>query len=256
MKWSDFTTATLDTVDRDTPVILNIAAIEQHGSHLPLDTDVRIGSFFLDRLDDETPNAQLILPPLVVGCSDHHLDFVGTLSIPHLVFHDYVIAILESVAKSGFRNFILFNSHGGNIGIGQVITEHFGANHPACQIVFATWWNLVRQELMEMSETSPLGTGHACELETSLMMANGLSASIPNLPEGEFFVKKFDWADSSMLYPGKAILFRTMQDISGGSGIVGTPQLATTAKGEKIMEKVVETLRQIIGDLKGTSGLD
>ena len=92
MKWADLTTGDLDALSRDTPVILNIAAIEQHGPHLPVDTDLRIGGFFLDQLDQEMPDAQLILPPVCVGCSDHHLDFTGTLSIPHQVFQDYVIA--------------------------------------------------------------------------------------------------------------------------------------------------------------------
>jgi creatinine amidohydrolase len=251
MKWANLTTGDLDALSRDTPVILNIAAIEQHGPHLPVDTDLRIGGFFLDQLDQEMPDAQLILPPVCVGCSDHHLDFTGTLSIPHQVFQDYVIAILESVAKSGFRNIILFNSHGGNIGIGQVITERFGADHPECQIVFATWWNLVREELLALSGTDKFGTGHACELETSLMMACRPQRNYSDLPGGESFVSKFSWADGSMLYPAKVTLYRSMKAISGGNGVVGKPQAGTIEKGQEILDLVVKTLSQIVKDLRG-----
>ena len=121
MYWEKMTSTAIECVERSTPVILNLAAIEQHGPHLPANTDVVIGAHFLSKLDQIDPKAQLILPTVKVGCSAHHLDFIGTLSVPHRVMMEYVSSILDSVCSAGFWNILLFNSHGGNQAIGQVI---------------------------------------------------------------------------------------------------------------------------------------
>lgn len=254
MKWQDLTTIAVDAFDRKTPVILNISAIEQHGPHLPVNTDATIGHFLLDRLDRIDPNAQLILPQVKVCCSAHHLDFPGTLSVPHSVLHDYVTGILNSVVHAGFRNLLIFNSHGGNQAIGQVIIESFGAANPDCNVAMMTWWALVRAELIKLSETGKFGTGHACELETSLMMAAGVLAPDADIPKGESHVDTFDWANGSMLYPPRGAFFRTMKEISGGSGTIGQPDAASVGKGNAIADLVVNALSQVVADLSCPQG--
>ena len=249
MKWASLTSAYIHATDKNTPVILNLAAIEQHGPHLPLETDARIGAMFLDELDNRNPEAQLILPAVVMCCSDHHMDFAGTITVPHTVVHDYVLAVLDSVARHGFKNIVLFNSHGGNQAIAQVILERFGAEHRQCRIVLATWWNLARPELAELSDSGRFGTGHACELETSLMLFADAVPDTTKIPAGESFKSGFEWADGSMLVGSKASMFRTMKDISGGNGVVGTPDCASLDKGKQIVELVADRMQQIIADL-------
>ena len=102
MYWEKMTSGAIDAVDRKVPIILNLAAIEQHGPHLPVDTDVVIGAHILSARDPLDPKAQLILPPVKVGCSAHHLDFDGTLRFPHRLMIDYVCSILDSVYGGGF----------------------------------------------------------------------------------------------------------------------------------------------------------
>lgn len=253
MKWDSLSTVQIDRLDRKIPVILNIAAIEQHGPHLPLSTDADIGAFFLDRLDAQDPNAQLILPQVKVGCSDHHLDYPGTLSASHTAFADYVEAILDSVVSAGFRNIIVLNSHGGNQGIGQVIIERFGSRHRHVRIVLATWWNIVREDLRVLSSSGQFGTGHACELETSIMLAAGQINLPLDIPEGEHYAPDFEWSDGSMLYPPSTSTYRTMRDISGGNGVVGSPATATKEKGEEIAKLVVARLSRIARDIAAAS---
>ncbi len=249
MNWEDLSTVAIDGIDRRTPVILNISAIEQHGPHLPVNTDAVIGRFLLDRLDQLAPTAQLILPQVKVCCSAHHMDFPGTLSVPHGVLLEYVTGILRSVVAAGFTNLLILNSHGGNQAIGQVIVESFGASHTDCTIAMVTWWSLVRSELCALSDTDTFGSGHACELETSLMMAAGALAPDADIPKGQYYVPRFAWADGSMLYPPRATLYRSMKDISGGSGTVGQPDAASIAKGHTIADLVVTGLSQVIADL-------
>ena len=97
MKWADLTSPELDQMDRNIPVIMNIGAIEQHGPHLPLETDSLIGRCLLDELDQSIPDGVLILPQVAVGCSAHHMDFAGSLTVGHETFAAYVCEILEAV---------------------------------------------------------------------------------------------------------------------------------------------------------------
>lgn len=250
MYWEKMTSAAINAVDRNVPVILNLAAIEQHGPHLPVDTDAVIGAHFLSALDQLDPQAQLILPSVKVGCSAHHLDFEGTLSVPHRVMMDYVCSIIGSVCGAGFRNILLFNSHGGNQAIGQVILEDFGATHPDCRIAMVTWWTLAQDALTHISKAGRFGTGHACEFETSLMMAAGAIAPNVDLPTGEFFVPSHSWADNSMLHKSGGALYRSIRHISGGSGVVGRPDVATAEQGHKITTAVVRRLETVVTDLR------
>ncbi|RVT83424.1 creatininase family protein [Rhodobacteraceae bacterium CCMM004] len=251
MKWEDLSTVEIDAVDRSVPVILNIAAIEQHGPHLPLNTDAVIGALFLNRLDAADPQAQLILPQVKVCCSDHHMDFPGTLSVRHVVLHDYVLGILGSAASAGFTKFLILNSHGGNQGIGQIVTERFGFENPTCDIALVTWWSLVRADLRDLSDSGAFGTGHACEFETSLIMFAQGDRAMPDIPPGEHHVRSHAWADGSMLHPPRGHLYRSMKAMSGGSGVVGQPDAATADKGARICDLVVAALAQVVADLRG-----
>ncbi|MBO6541381.1 MAG: creatininase family protein [Rhizobiaceae bacterium] len=250
MQWEKLTTREIEAVERSTPVVLNIAAIEQHGPHLPLDTDAAIGTHLLTALDRAAPDAQLILPQIKVGCSAHHADFAGTLCVPHSVLLDYVCGILESVRASGFRNLLLLNSHGGNEAIGRVIVEHFGARHSDCRIALVTWWTLAQAQLTAFTESGPFGTGHACEFETSLMMAADAIPEDTAIPAGTFHAPSFDWADGSMLKGRAGTLYRPMREISGGTGISGQPELGTRAKGERITEAVTIQLARVVADMR------
>jgi creatinine amidohydrolase len=154
------------------------------------------------------------------------------------------------VYGGGFRNILLFNSHGGNQGVGQVILEDFGAAHHDCRIAMVTWWTLAQDALAELSKTGRFGTGHACEFETSLMMAAGAIEPNVDVPSGEFFVPSHDWADSSMLHKSVGALYRSIRQISGGSGVIGQPDAATLEQGHKITAAVVRRLEKVLTDLR------
>jgi creatinine amidohydrolase len=246
MRWEKLTSPEIGALDRSIPVILNIAAIEQHGPHLPLDTDARIGAHFLNELDARMSGRVLILPPVVVCASAHHMSFAGTLTVRHETLLAYVGDILSAVAAHGFRNILLFNSHGGNQAIGQVILESFGSRHPDCRIGMLTWWRIATEELLKVQESTFGGVGHACEFETSLMLLIDEASVRRDLIPGRTHVMTYDWANSDLLRGGKGSLFRTMAEISGGSGVVGDPSLASAEKGRAITELVIDSLSEIV----------
>ena len=77
---------------------------------------------------------------MVIGCSDHHIGFCGTLSLSHSTFIAVVKDIIQSVIQHGFNKIISLNSHGGNQGVMQVIVEQLGFANPGASIVGAMWW--------------------------------------------------------------------------------------------------------------------
>lgn len=250
MRWETLTTNEVAALDRDIPIVLNVAAIEQHGPHLPLETDAVIGGHFLQALEAKLGDRVLILPQVKVCCSEHHMDFPGTLSVRHETFLAYVGDILESVARHGFRNIVLFNSHGGNQAIGQVLLETFGTKHRDCRIAFLTWWRLAAKELGAIRESSFAGINHACEFETSLMLLGAPKSVRTALVSGMSYVGTHDWANADMILPARGALFRSMHEMSGGTGVVGDPSLATREKGEQITAAVVEQLAHVVETIR------
>ena len=254
MRWERLTTREIQDLPRTIPVIVNVAAIEQHGPHLPLDTDAVIGGAFLDSLEARAGGEVLILPQVKVCCSEHHMDFPGTLSIGHRSFLDYVGAILQSVVRHGFRNLVIFNSHGGNRAVGQVLLEEFGASHRDCRIAMLTWWRLAGPEVSKLRESGFAGANHACELETSLMLhVDPAAVRRPDRLPAMSYVPTHDWANADMILPARGTMFRSMAEMSDGLGVVGDASLATAAKGEAIINVVSERLLAVVRDLTDAS---
>ena len=249
MIWEQLTSPEIDALDRNIPVILPVAAIEQHGKHLPLATDRLIVEYFCRKLHKDIPDKVLVLPAIAVGCSEHHLDFAGSLTLQHETFRRQAEDILGSVALFGFRNLILYNSHGGNLGISQVIVEHFGHRHPECRIILATWWKIAGEALIGLNETGAGGVGHAGEFETSLMMLIAPELVHLDRIEGKRNQQSFDWADGDMLRGPKASLYRSMKAMTP-NGVFGDVQKISAEKGQKIAEIAVDAIKKIVLDLQ------
>jgi creatinine amidohydrolase len=248
MNWDQLTSPELDALDRSIPVILPVAAIEQHGLHLPLATDRMIVEYFCHQLQEDIPEQVLILPVMSVGCSEHHMEFTGSLTLQHDTFLRQAEDILGSVTSHGFKNLIIYNSHGGNLGISQVILEHFGHRHPECRIVLATWWKITGDALFELNETGEGGVGHAGEFETSLMMLIAPELVHHDKIEGKKNQQSFEWANGDMIRGPKASLYRSMKAMTP-IGVFGDVRMISAEKGQKITGIAVGALKKIVLDL-------
>lgn len=253
MRWVDLTSPRLGGIARNTPVVLSIGAVEQHGPHLPVETDALIGRYFTERLDAALGENILILPQVSVCCSRHHMDFPGTLTVRHETLLAYVTDILESVVHHGFRNLILLNSHGGNLGIAQVILEQFGMDHPEVEIFTMAWWQVARDELAEIQESGFGGVGHACEFETSLLLLVAPDLVDRDKIADQQPVFTHHWAAADILNASKAMHHRTMAELTDGTGTFGSPSLASAEKGARIADVVTDALTGIIRDIANQS---
>jgi len=248
MIWDQLTSTQLAALDKNIPVMLNLAATEQHGAHLPVCTDRLIGEYFATSLDKEMNDTILILPCVSIGCSDHHMDFPGSLSLSHSTFSAVVKDIVTSVLHHGFSKIILLNSHGGNQGIMQVIIEQLGYANPDAHIVGVTWWNLVKEELRNITETGPGGTGHACEFETSLIQVIAPHLVNRSQVQKGANVPTFTWAEGDMLQAPKASYYRTMKSMTP-NGVFGNPVKSSAEKGIRIAGCVVQALKQLVKEI-------
>jgi len=114
--WQDLTTTDFGRVDPEATVaLLPVAATEQHGPHLPLSTDAVINDAIVRAALERVagPAALLVLPPQNVGLSPEHTSFAGTLSIRDATLLDAWTDLGRSVARTGVRKLIVFNTHGG-----------------------------------------------------------------------------------------------------------------------------------------------
>ncbi len=119
MTWSD-----VNDLSKDTPVVFPVAALEQHGRHMPLFTDSLLLGEVVRRAAERHGDRVVFAPLQWLGNSDHHLDFTGTLSAPPRVYLDLLGGLLENFLTHGFRRLLLLNGHGGNIvPIQQVVFE-------------------------------------------------------------------------------------------------------------------------------------
>ncbi|MCK0148257.1 creatininase family protein [Arenibacter sp. F26102] len=170
MIWDEFTCLEIAKVDKKTPVVLVMAANEQHGPHLPFATDRLIGEHFVISLNKSIPDKVLVLPHIAVGCSEHHIGFLGSLTRSHNTFINQVKDIVSSILKHGFTNTILLNNHGENQDVWQVLVEKLGSTYKNLNIVLATRWKFGGNDLTALNEIGPMNTVHAGEFEESLIM--------------------------------------------------------------------------------------
>ncbi|MFK5974509.1 MAG: creatininase family protein [Flavobacteriaceae bacterium] len=251
MIYDELTTLQIAQLDKKIPLILVLAATEQHGPHLPLATDRLIGEHFARTLHEQMPDKVLVLPVVGIGCSDHHMDFSGSLTLRHGTFMRQVEDIVSSVVKHGFKHIILLNSHGGNQGVGQVLVEKLGYRYSNIKITLVTWWKLGGASFTELNESGRNGTGHAGEFETSLLLLIAPHLVHVDKLEKGAHSDTFSWAKGDLLHAPKASMYRSIMETTS-NGVYGDPTYATKEKGESITALVTKGLQDIVTDLLGS----
>ncbi len=216
-------------------VLLPVAAIEQHGRHLPTLTDTQLATSLCltaaEKLGAETPS--LVLPAMWMGMSDHHLSFGGTISLTFNEFAGALTGIVRSVQQAGFTRLALVNAHGGNIDALSVLAVEF-ARQFQISVVSVTPWELAREEIGALLSTQP-GVMHACEAETAMMLH-----LCPDLVQLDQLA---DYEPIAPSKPPKGLKrFSDFAEVSGPTGALGDPRAATPELGERVFTLAADAL--------------
>lgn len=248
--WMDMTWQ--DVAGADTGrwiAVLPLAAVEQHGPHLPLGVDAYIGEGYLERvgkiLPDDLPAT--FLPLQRIGVSAEHLSYPGTLTVSATTAIAAWTEIGESLARAGVRKLALISSHGGNVAAMEVVARDLRTRLRMLAVTVG-WHRFGYPEGAFGSEEKRHGI-HAGDVETSLMLAAKpktvrMDKAENAVPATIAMAQEFKWLGA---YRPAGFAWMT-QDLHP-SGSLGDARLATAAKGEAALEQgakaFVELLREI-----------
>ena len=244
MDLQDLSWPVVNQLSRDIPVVFPIAALEQHGHHLPVFTDSLLLGEVLRRAKTQTNDRVLFAPLQWFGNSEHHLDFPGTMSANPRGYLDLLRDMAENFMAHGFRRLVFVNGHGGNIVPGQQATFELRQKYRTQRdllLLSATYWTVGAEPNKEIAGLKQDRMGHACEWETSMIMRLA-----PHLVVGD--VKKVEDVPWGKAFE-PAHRAWVMQDRSV-PGHVGYPQYANPEKGEALFEcfsrAVVKLLDRVV----------
>ncbi|MEZ6126406.1 MAG: creatininase family protein [Planctomycetaceae bacterium] len=238
MLLADLTWPDVDRLDRSTPVIIPVAALEQHGHHMPVFTDSLLMGEIVRRAHEQLGDRVLQVPLMWLGNSHHHLDFCGTVSAEPRVWLDLLSGLVDNFITHGFRRIVVINGHGGNDVPGRQATFELRQKYRSRRdllLLFATYWNLAGP-VTHISGLHQNEMGHAGEWETSMILRLR-----PELVKNHQQVAEVPFGNPFL----PAHRAWTMPDRSV-PGHVGAPALATAEKGEQLLKVFADGLVEFL----------
>jgi creatinine amidohydrolase len=208
--------------------VVCLAASEQHGPHLPEGTDAWLGEALAGRLARALGDA-LVAPIIRPGCSEHHMDFAGTITLPADVLVALLDAYIDSLSRHGFERFLVFTSHGGNL---PALTNWPGRSRPQVSVLDdpRPVVGAVRQALSRFGAAGPAGR-HSDLGETAAMLATR-----PELVRLELAGAGFQGE------VGLGELLATGIRALSPSGVFGDPTGATAEMGAAVLAAWTQSL--------------
>jgi len=228
--------------DCEKVAILPIGHTEQHGYHAPLSTDTLIIEAIGRGTARTVPEQALSLPVFPYGVSTHRRSFPGTFNVGGRVFEDFWLAVVDTLVGRGFTRFYLMSGHGGNSSFLVNIVKYAGEKYP--QIFCATAFLYLSgpqgvAALEARRQSRPGGMGHACELETSLILHLR-----PELVHLERAVDETNFITTPNYYmdwiEGGALTANPPWEDDTRTGAYGAGSLGTAEKGEFWLKVAIE----------------
>ena len=243
MYLADLTWTAIAQLDKNTPVVIPVAAVEQHGHHLPVYTDSLLLGEVVRRVELAMGDRVLFAPLQWLGNSHHHIDFPGTLSAGPRLYLDLLRELAENLLTHGFQRLVFLNGHGGNITPGkqavfELRQQHRERNH--LLLLFSTYWEFSQPQGMAQD-----AMGHACEWETSMILqlaphlVAGDTTKLQTVPFGFGFEPAYrGWITKDRTVPGH----------------IGSPQHASKEKGEHLFTTFAEGVEQFLASVEQWDG--
>lgn len=223
-------------------ILLPAGHTEQHGLHLPLSTDTLIIDAIARGTAQQIPAEAASLPVFPYGVSTHRASFAGTLNAGGRAFEDFWLAVIDALVLQGFDRFYLLSGHGGNCSFFTNTVKYAGERHR--RIFCATAWLYLSgpqgASALQERRRSPLGgMGHACELETALLLYLR-----PELVHMARVVDETDFITTPSYYmdwlEGGALVANPPWDDDTRTGAYGAGSLATAENGRFWLQAAID----------------
>ena len=242
-----------ELVVRQPVVLLPFGAVEDHGPHLPLNTDNVIVEAICLESAGRAPGEMLVMPLVAYGLDEHHMDFPGTISVDMQTLLAHLTDIAISVARHGFTHVLIVNGHGSNAAIAELAARKVvleagiicGAMSPNA----AVDPTLAEPTLSQMRRSGPGGIAHAGEYETAMMLH--LRPDLVQMDKairemGQLKLEYFNWD-----HPEPSVLsWQDWWSRMSESGICGDPTVATADFGRTLFETTVANFVRFVREFR------
>ncbi|MGP4082246.1 creatininase family protein [Pseudalkalibacillus sp. R45] len=241
-----------EVVKEERIAVVPVAMIEEHGHHLPVDTDLLLANEICERAGRKIPEDMVVVPAINHGYAPHQMDFPGVISISGDTFIRYVVDVCNSLAHQGFKKILLFNGHGSNVSLLKVAARQTILDYPEVQCASISHWDLdpVVKTAEEIRDSeSPGGINHACELETSMYLS--IHEDLVQMDKAvrdidKYKMSKYFWLDLVGKGEGRPVVMVPYWSSISETGTLGDPTVSTKEKGDKLMDAAVEGLIEFI----------
>ena len=255
--WADLTSRHFSALGSSTLIdqavaVLPVAAIEQHGPHLPVSVDTTLINGVIEASLPHLPGALpvLFMPTQQVGKSNEHIRFPGTLTLSAQTLIAVWMELGACVARAGIKKLVLLNSHGGQMGVMDIVARDLRAAHDL--IVFSSnWYTLpLGDEVMNLFTPQEHRFGiHAGDMETSMMLA--LREKYVDMAHAQHFHTQAE--ERAKTYPllgngNAAKLGWQVQDYNP-YGAAGDASRATAAKGHAVINAAGLQLARLLQEV-------
>jgi creatinine amidohydrolase len=242
-----------EAIARQPVVLLPFGTIEDHGPHLPINTDNVIVEAICLEAARRAAGDVLVMPLVAYGLDEHHMDFPGTVSVDMHTLLAYVADVAISVARHGFTHVLIVNGHGSNEPIADLAARRVvletgvicGAMSPNAAIDPT----LAEPVFSKMRQSAPGGVAHAGEYETAMMLH--LRPDLVHMDKavrelGQIKLGYFSWD-----YPEPSVLsWQDWWSRMSESGICGDPTVATVEFGQALFEQTVENFVRFVREFR------
>jgi len=244
MLWKELKASELTALaSRNAIVVVPVASVENHGPHLATGVDTILTGEIAQRAARKTKDVPVVVTPTVwCGLAEMHMSLGGTITLDLETYYALLRCICRSVARQNFRRILILNGHGGNAHALNAIVNGIGAELDIA-IANTTYWHLVADEIRTILEDQAT-LEHACEAETSMMMA-----IVPHL------------ADQSLFGQAIGPTSRTHTEVAGPAvhrwrsfaartdhGAIGNPTRASAEKGERLLEAAAQGVATLLSN--------
>jgi creatinine amidohydrolase len=234
MSWPEVAKA----VKQKKMILTPVGSIEQHGPHLPLNSDLTAATEVSLRVARKI--GAVVAPPISPGVSTHHMPFPGTITLTPSTFIKVVKEYCQSISRHGFMDLVLINGHGGNSASLTTASAEARVELDPVRVYHVNWWEFIPREI-GAAMSYEVGY-HANGPETSWMLALRPKLVDMGLARKEMPKATKDGRASFNFY---ASTFKTFREVTK-SGVLGDPTGASAEEGKRYLDSAVDAISRAL----------